>query len=186
MHVICKQSFLLNNSIYLKRPHQNPLDSFKDLSIHRDMRAGSDFVLYYDMIKINGALHAFMSSRVVSTKTQLAVHNVVLLPTLMYGSESWVWQKKTTSRVNAVDMPALRSMIGKKLSDRVRNEVIKEECGMKEDVVTKIEKNMLRWFGHVERMNERILTKEIYKADLGGNAGRGIPRRTFLDQIGEV
>jgi hypothetical protein len=52
-------------------------------------------------------------------------------------------------------------MIGVKLSDRVRNDVIKEECGAKEDVVTKIEKNMLRWFSHVERMDERRLTKEI-------------------------
>jgi hypothetical protein len=53
-----------------------------------------------------------------------------------------------------------------------------------QDVVTKIEKNMLRWFGHLERMDERSLTKEIYKADLGGIAGRGSFRRTFLDQIG--
>jgi hypothetical protein len=43
---------------------------------------------------VNGALYAFMNSRVVSKKAQLAVHNEVLLPTLMYGSESWVWQKK--------------------------------------------------------------------------------------------
>jgi hypothetical protein len=70
--------------------------------------------------------------------------------------------------------------------DSARNEVIREECGIKEDVVTKIEMNMLRWFGHVERMNEKRLTKEIYEADVGGNAGRGRRRRTFLDQIGEV
>jgi hypothetical protein len=59
-------------------------------------------------------------------------------------------------------------------------------CGVKEDVVTKIEKNMLRRFGHVERIDERRLTKEIYEADLGGDAGRGRPRRIFLDQVGEV
>jgi hypothetical protein len=51
-------------------------------------------------------------------------------------------------------------MIGVNMSDRVRNKVIRKECGVKEDVVTKIEKYMLRWFGHVERM-EWILTKEI-------------------------
>jgi hypothetical protein len=56
----------------------------------------------------------------------------------------------------------------------------------KEDLVTKIEKKMMRWFGHVERMDERRLSKEIYEVDVGGNAGRGILRRTFLDQIGEV
>jgi hypothetical protein len=44
-------------------------------------------------------------------------------------------------------MRALRTLIGVKLSDRVRNEVIREEFGGKEDVVTKIENNILRWFG---------------------------------------
>jgi hypothetical protein len=44
-----------------------------------------------------------------------------------------------------------------------------------------IEKNMFRWFGHVERMDERGLIKETYEVDLGGNAVRGRLRRTFLD-----
>jgi hypothetical protein len=37
-----------------------------------------------------------------------------------------------------------------------------------------------------ERMDERRLTKEIYEADLDGNAGRRRPRQTFFDQIGQV
>jgi hypothetical protein len=49
--------------------------------------------------------------------------------------------------------------------------VIREEC----ERMCRIEKNMLRWFGHVERMDERRLTKEIYEAGAGGNAGRGRP-----------
>lgn len=34
-------------------------------------------------------------------------------------------------------------MIGVKRSDRIRNSVIRERCGVIEDVVTKIEKGML-------------------------------------------
>jgi hypothetical protein len=70
-------------------------DGKYDSDIVRRVNAGNS---------VNGALHAFMNRWVVSKKAQLAVHNGVLLPTLMHGSESWVWQKKHTSKVNAVEM----------------------------------------------------------------------------------
>jgi hypothetical protein len=66
-------------------------------------------------------------------------------------------------------------MIGVKLSDGVTDEVTRDECGVKKDVVTKIEKNMLRWFGHVKRIDARRLTKEISEAVFGINVVRGRP-----------
>ncbi|XP_060809954.1 uncharacterized protein LOC132904043 [Amyelois transitella] len=157
--------------------HRRHLDGKCDSDIERRVNAGN---------MVNGALHAFMSSQKLSKKARLAVHRGVLVPTLMYGSESWVWQKKHESRINAVEMRALRSMLGVKLSDRIRNSVIRECCDVKEDVVTGIEKGMLRWFGHVERMNENRLTKQIYKESVEGKVGVGRPRRTYLDQIKDV
>lgn len=49
--------------------------------------------------------------------------------------------------------------------------------------MTKVEKNMLRWFGHIEQINESRLTEEMYKANLQGKIRRGRPRRMFSDQI---
>jgi hypothetical protein len=46
-------------------------------------------------------------SEVFSTKAKLAVYNSVLVPTLMYGLESWVCQEQHKSKLNAVGMSFL-------------------------------------------------------------------------------
>ena len=55
-----------------------------------------------------GALAALMRRQNVSTAARLAVHNAVLVPTLLYGSETWVLQKKSERKMNAVEMRSLR------------------------------------------------------------------------------
>ncbi|GBP12088.1 hypothetical protein EVAR_5915_1 [Eumeta japonica] len=44
---------------------------------------------------------------------------------------------------------------------------------------------MLRWFGHLESMNESTLTKQIYRANVrDGKVGKGRPRKSYADRIG--
>ncbi|GBP06245.1 hypothetical protein EVAR_3592_1 [Eumeta japonica] len=80
---------------------------------------------------------------------------------LMYGIEGWVWQKKNECRINAVDMRSLRSMCGVSRKDRCRNSDVRERCGLKDDVVTRVGRGVLRRLGPLERANESRLTKQI-------------------------
>ncbi|GBP25045.1 hypothetical protein EVAR_19525_1 [Eumeta japonica] len=54
--------------------------------------------------------------------------------------ESWVWQKENKSMINAVDMLWLRSMCGVSQKDRCRNSDVRKRCGLKKDVVTRVER----------------------------------------------
>ncbi|GBP09875.1 hypothetical protein EVAR_92428_1 [Eumeta japonica] len=77
----------------------------------------------YARNKVNGALHAIMSSKSVSQQARLAIHNGVLIPTLIYGSEGWVWQKKNKRRINVVKMRFLRNMCAVSLKDDVKTTI---------------------------------------------------------------
>lgn len=50
-------------------------------------------------------------------------------------------------------MTALRNMARVTLIDKLKNSVIGERCSVK-DVVTKMKRGMLMWFGYVEKINE--------------------------------
>ena len=58
-------------------------------------------------IRVNGALAALMRRRNVSTAARLAVHNTLLVPTLLYGSETWKLQKKNKIKINGTETLSL-------------------------------------------------------------------------------
>ena len=48
-------------------------------------------------------------------------------------------------------MKCLRSMTGVSWLDRVRNEVVRARTGVRRELAARVDMNVLRWFGHVER-----------------------------------
>lgn len=53
------------------------------------------------------------------------------------------------SQVNASEVRVLRSMCGVTRRDRVRNVIVRKRCGVAKGIVTRIESEILRWFGYV-------------------------------------
>ncbi|GBP36110.1 hypothetical protein EVAR_93803_1 [Eumeta japonica] len=59
------------------------------------------------------------------------------------------------------------------------------KLGLKKEVVTRVERGMLRRFDHLERANESRLTKQICRANAcDGKVGKGRPRKSCADHIG--
>ena len=69
-------------------------DGKYEMDVERRIAAGN---------RVNGALAALMRRRNVSTAARLAVHNAVLVPTLLNDSKTWVLQKKNERKMNAVE-----------------------------------------------------------------------------------
>ena len=64
--------------------------------------------------------------------------------------------------MNAVEMQSLRRICGVSLVDRIRNEEVHGMAGTSQDVTVRMKKNVLRWFGHVERTSNERMAKKIY------------------------
>ena len=50
-------------------------------------------------------------------------------------------------------MKCLRCMTGVSQLDRVRNEVVRARTGVRRELVARVDMNVLRWFCHLERMD---------------------------------
>ena len=65
------------------------------------------------------------------------------------------------------------SMTGVSRLDRVRNEVVRARTGVRRELAARVDVNVLRWFGHVERMDNERLLKKVMNAKVDGRSARG-------------
>ncbi len=114
---------------------------------------------------VMGSLAGVMKGRNVSMEVKRGLRNSILLPTLIYGSENWTWNRAQQSSVRAVEMSYLRGACGVIRWDGLSNESVYERCGMRGSgsgvgcgVVEWVKRSTVRWFDHIERMeNEEFV-----------------------------
>ena len=72
-----------------------------------------------------------------------------------------LWKEKEKSKIRAMQMDNLRGLLGIRKIDRVPNTWIRESCRVR-GLGEKIDKSVLRWFGHVEsdRISKRVYVGE--------------------------
>jgi exonuclease III len=121
----------------------------------------------------------------LSQKAKISVFNSIYIPTLTYGHETWVMTERIRSRVQAAEMRFLRGVVGVSRLDRVRNTTIRENLQV-EPLLLRIERSLLRWYGHAIRMPQERIAHQILSAQPSGRRPRGRPRMRWMDQIQSI
>jgi len=115
--------------------------------------------------------------------TKTKVYRAVVIPTLLYGCESWTLYRKQIKRLEQFHQRCLRSILNIKWQDYVTNEEVLErsELPRMESILLR---QQLRWAGHVARMEDTRIPKAVFFGELKqGKRGRGAPRKRFKDQL---
>ena len=96
----------------------------------------------------------------------------------MYGSESWGMKVNERQKLNVFEMKCLRSMAGVSW-----NEVVRVRTDVRRELAARVDMNVLRWFSHVERMNNERLLKKVMNGKVDGRSARGRPRFGWIDGV---
>ena len=132
------------------------------------------------------ALHrSVVTKRELSKKAKLSVFKSIFIPILTYGHESWIMTERVRSQVQASEMRFLRRIQGVTMFDKVRSLEIRKSLQV-EPLLLRIERSQLRWFGHVSRMPQERLPKQVLLEKVKGERPVGRPRTRWLDQMEDL
>ena len=121
--------------------------------------------------------------RDLRAQTKLLVYRAVILPTLLYGAESWTTYSRHLRALELFHQRALRKILRINWEDRRTNSSILEETNMP-SITTIIMQYQLRWTGHVIRMpNNRLPNQILYSQLKEGQRAPGGPKKRFKDNI---
>ena len=121
--------------------------------------------------------------RDLRTQTKLLVYRAVILPTLLYGAESWTTYSRHLRALEGHHQRSLRKILRISWRDRRTNISVLEEANMR-SITTTIMQLQLRWVGHVIRMPNSRLPKQILYSQLKeGQRAAGGQKKRLKDNI---
>ena len=96
----------------------------------------------------------------IKCSTKCRLFKAVILPVLLYGSESWAPLNHHLQRLNTFVNQCLQTILGLSLFDKIRNTEIRNRANI-ERIETLLQRRRLRWLGHIQRMENSRLPKQL-------------------------
>ena len=115
-----------------------------------------------------GVLKSVLSNRGLGIKAKKCLYEGVIVPMALYGAEAFGMKSAERRKVNVLEMKCLRSFVGVSRMYRVRNEEVCRRAGKERELASRADQRVLRWFGHVERMDKYRMARRVLMAKVSG------------------
>ena len=142
------------------------------------------------LARINQASSSFgrLRSRVFENtnlriKTKVSVYTAVCLSTLLYGAESWTIYRRHIKQLESFHIRCLQRILGLKWQDKVPHSQILQRAETT-SIESMLAKKQLRWIGHVYRMPEHRLPRQVLYSQLPeARRNPGGQKKRYKDHI---
>ena len=105
------------------------------------------------------------TNRDLSLATRVMVYHAVCVSSLLYCSESWTLYRRQIKLLERFHISSLQKILGITWRDKVPHRTILEraKCSSMESL---LKRNQLRWTGHIVRMSDSRLPKQLLYGEL--------------------
>jgi reverse transcriptase-like protein len=123
--------------------------------------------------------------REVPRSAKRAIYKSVYRPVLMYGHESWPLNNERRLMLKSAEMDFVRAAMGVSRRDQWTNIELRRKFKLEQPLLVWAERSQLKWFGHVVRMSEDRLPRQLLFAIVTGKKYPGGRRKNWLQSLEE-
>ena len=146
------------NIIIVEGTALDNVDHFTYLGSNLSTPANTDAEIQYSIKRPCAAYGRLQSSvfteRRIRTSTKILVYKAVLLPTLLYGSETWVTYRRHIKALKQFQQRTLIAILGVCWKDRTTNaSILEQACTI--SIEARLVKTQLCWAGHARHQSSK-------------------------------
>ena len=158
--------------------HLRQVNKFKYLGVTISEEGGSEEAVRARVSAAWGKwrdLSRVISDKKMPRKLNIKLYMTIIRPVLLYGAECWTVSKKEEHILEKTEMRMLRRIKGATLRDKVKSVDISKELGVT-GIQEKVREMRIRWYGHMQRMEENNEVRAVVDMRVPGKRPRGRPR----------